>query len=436
MSPASSPRTLVLFRAVARACLLEALGISTRGWGLTGFAPWLTEYATGSPSTGFEPLPIHALPCVQAAPDFSALSMQTDMRRSPIWLAVGEYSYLYIGGAGERHELLSWKYEDCPPLVAMLFRPEEKELSVESDTDIEGETIESAKILYRTTASRARERLTSVGLDYERIRKMAADVLAMQPDEVLAAIEGRRYAEDESWDAEIIMEVLAHEGQDLIAELLIVWNELNSAGEDALVLFDPSEVTASRGPKEIEGRDLLIEARNALRVRRHVVASLLDFVTKPTPEAEDYVIKRMIALDEDAFLRKVVVPVLEAEGYGNVKVIEHHGPSEMGSDTKILRKLEMGKWEYAGAQAKGARVSQDDAPHIRSQVETALTVEFTDDADRNRKRLDRVMLFLGQGATANALAVLHAPYTKSVKIFDPTDIARLVLKHDLLGNLT
>ncbi len=350
---------------------------------------------------------------------------------------MGEYSYLYIGEVRDGQELLGWKYEDCPPLIAMLFQPDEKESSVAKYVDdFDGEERDYPRILYRSTVGKVKQRLTALGLDYERVRKLAGDVLEMEPVDVLAAMDGRMYAGDESWDAEILMEVLDHEGQDLIAELLAVWSKMNELEDEAPVLFDASEVTASLDTKDAEGRDLLREARNALRVRRHIVASLLDFVTKPTPEAEEYVAKRLATLDEDAFLKKIVVPILQAEGYENVKVVEHHGPGELGSDTKLMRKLEMGKWEYAGAQAKATRVAASHAPDVRRQVEAALTVEFVDDADRARKRLDRMMLFMGEGATLDALAILQQPYSKSVKIFDATDIARLVLRHDLLGNIT
>jgi hypothetical protein len=344
---------------------------------------------------------------------------------------MGAYSRLTVG---KGDPFIEWKYNSAPPLLAMLFEADEKQTQARTETD--GDEIhEYIEVKYRTTVKQAVGRLASKGLTFDRTKKMAAAVLDMD----VAALETLLFASKGKplQDADYELEFLVDEGYFELAYLLTLWPIFEAADPDDPVVFDATETTISMETEEILEVDFVREARDSLRKRLQITSALLDYLRKPTPDSMEFVKKQLRGLSEDEFLERVVRPLLEAEGYQNVKVIEYHGPSEFGSDVKPMRKMEMGKWYYGGAQAKAERIEADAAPHVWAQIETALGVRFVDDADNIPKPLDRVFLFMAKGATSNAMRYLQErSFGRTVRFYDADDIATLVLKHDLQGNLT
>jgi len=352
---------------------------------------------------------------------------------------------------------ISWKWDTAPPLLAMIFEPGDKETKLHTET-YEGESHEYVDVRYRATAKQAISRLEAKGLSFDRVKRWVASLLGLTVPELESSLasdeaaqefeegkpkdektpeEGDDYDEDIANDPTYAYEVLTDDGYFELAALLSLWPALLAAKPEDAVMFDGSDAALVMDSKEILETDFVKEARDALQDRLNTTSALLEFLRRPTPEAIEFVKDRLAEMSEDDFLRKVVVPVLEAEGYQNVKVIQHHGPTEFGTDLKPMRKSEMGKWYYEGAQAKAERIDQDMAPHVWAQIETAFGVKFSDEADNTPKSLDRMYLFMAKGATTNGLRYLQEKsFGRTVRFFDPDDIAALVLRHDLLGNLT
>ncbi len=304
----------------------------------------------------------------------------------------------------------------------MIFEPTEKQVRVGvAGTDEEG----LVELLYRTTAGKAMDRLNAKGLTPERIQEFVKPILG-EPEQAFTG---------DPDDAEFIVEVSQVSGSAEAGELAVLWHALGHAKSDDPVVFDPADALDYETVEEVLGRDFLFEARDDLRRRIHLTGALFDFVIKTKPEAIQFIKEKMKRLSEDEFIGSIVVPILKAEGYENVKPTVH-GPGEFGSDTLPMRRAELGKWFYYGAQAKVQRIGQTEAAsQVTAQLRTALSHSFSDSSDNVMKKLDFVYLFLGQGATNEAIQVFVSNFPNSVRVFDESDIAELVLKHNLLGNL-
>jgi len=333
---------------------------------------------------------------------------------------MGDYSSLYVSGS----EILSWKYIDCPPILAMIYESEEREVDVKEQTDDGTESRERVELRFRTTVAKATDRLRAKGLTIERVEELALEVLNAEPEENGA---------DE--DSEFVIDLWVEEGLPEIGELLVLWPALEAAKSTDVVVFDAGDALEYDNVKDVRARDFIAEARSWLRRRLQAINSLLGFVMSPTPETLGFVSDRLALLNEKQLLDRVIVPILQCEGYYNVESVEFHGPSEFGSDTKPMRRTQMGVWYYEGVQAKAIRVGQSEATHAAAQIEAALTVLFNDTTDNLPKRLSMMLLFLSQGATEQAKKYLSNKNPTQLRIFETREIAELILKHDLIRNL-
>jgi hypothetical protein len=359
-----------------------------------------------------------------------------------VFAFVGEYSFLYIGDDSDHNNSIrSWKCEVFPLFLSMIFEPSDKTpFSYEYEDD--GSIITAFGLKYKTTVGNAINRLETKGIGLERIAEMAACALNCRVDEVLADMrtwEKRKLNEFGQNEADnLVIELGDIRNYTDLADLTDLWMALSKHSSTEQVIFNPTEVLSSWEEQEILETDFLLNARNEMRMKLQILGGLLRFVTQPTPDGIDYVITRLNEMDEDRLLHHIITPLLEKEGYQNVRIVEYHGGGEFGSDTVPMRKCEMGKWFYIGAQAKAERITNSKAPQVWAQCETALSVELIDTLDNIEKKLEFVLLFLGKGATPEALKLLtrNASRNNSVRIFDASEIARLILKHDLIGNLT
>lgn len=427
--------------------------ISPKGpGGIGGQCPPSLNIVVRPSSKGKGVTTYQVVPVARSPRCYSLLPTETTILRTYNLYHVGAYSYLYRGSAHDDNIVMQWKYENCPPIIALLFSDDEKTVSdsppysLEYHYDDENLPInppccDDYSLRYETTSGKAIERLKSVGLDRERVISIAANALNIDRGSIEEAlvvdIHEPDEVEDGKWDAEQITEELGLKGCGLVSELLILWEVLNRAPKKTKIIFDPTEVLADfETPEHLRSRDFLKEARDNLRRQLATIGAMLDFLRQPTPDAVAYTVDLVGRMSEDCILERVIVPVLRCENFENAKVIPHHGPFEFGSDILPMRRCDMGKWEYVGAQAKAKKLNSKTATEAWSQLETALSVEFQDATDNTPKRLEKMLLFLANGATPNAEKYLSGKLVgKPIKVFDSVDIAVLVLKHDLLGNL-
>ncbi len=341
-----------------------------------------------------------------------------------IYHDVTDYSDLLVDGEG----LISWPYDEGPPLIGIIFEAEDKRFDFE-----EGNLV----LTYASTVGTIMQRLEQKGITFERLKTLAGEALG-DPEGVRSAFEEpEQIVDDEEEGIPLgwVQEALDSHGNSEILELIALLNHLETAKPDAPVVFDPSVVLDVISREEAETLDLTLLARARLRGKLASLQAILGFMGPPNPESIAWVKDHIGRMDEDDLLERVIVPVLRSEGFHQVEVVEHHGPGEFGADVRPMYKMEMGKRMYYAAQAKAQRIRPADATDVWSQLETALNVEFRDGADNLRKKVNMVYLFLGNGATQEALEYLYGKGTQQIRIFKPGEIAERVLANNLQGNL-
>ncbi len=360
---------------------------------------------------------------------------------------MGDFAELEVNG----RTILRWKYNDLPVLLLFIMEPGDQVVEREppnlAGTEDDDEIPEDLALLRFTTNVRsAKTRLAAKGLTYSRVLRMAAQAMRTTPgnleNEMAGDVQQFSSAQNNDPLREFrvekipIVETLDYSGYLELHDLLMLWRALRGAKEDDPVTIDLAQMWHFDKPEEAETWDFHSFAREDLARRVQILNSIYDFSRRASPEAIEFVDKQMGSMAEKAFVKKAVIPFLEAEGYEGARAIRFDGPEEFGNDTSVFRKLLSGKLYYYGAQAKAKRVNQSDVPQLRSQIEAALTVSFFDDADNHPKRLDGVLIFLAKGMTSQAQRVLFGkPFTGSVRKYESRELAKFLVEHGLQGSL-
>lgn len=114
------------------------------------------------------------------------------------------------------------------------------------------------------------------------------------------------------------------------------------------------------------------------------------------------------SMKEDELIDKLILPLLRAMGFTNVRKVGHHGPGEFGRDILPFFKYDefMQKMFYA-VQVKKGNITARNINAIMDQAKTALSVSFIDPYDNKRKRIDKAIIIFSGKLTPDASRILE-----------------------------
>jgi hypothetical protein len=115
------------------------------------------------------------------------------------------------------------------------------------------------------------------------------------------------------------------------------------------------------------------------------------------------------ALSEDELIKEVLVPVLNAQDFKNVKPISFHGPGESGGDFHPFYKInEFGKITYYSAQAKAVKIhskagaKEGNVNQLIDQMKKLFRTPFKSFIDNTEKRITYAFIFCSQDVVNEA----------------------------------
>jgi len=140
--------------------------------------------------------------------------------------------------------------------------------------------------------------------------------------------------------------------------------------------------------------------------------------------------------NEDLYIDRILIPLLEGMGFQNVVRTPYHGPNEKGVDigpTYVIDRF-MNR-EFYGVQAKkvkihdNARISEGNIGLICNQIEKGMQSEFT--CENNQVTLNKFLLITSKTVTEDAKTFAFKKFKDRIQIFDHKDIAKYLVRYNV-----
>jgi hypothetical protein len=155
-----------------------------------------------------------------------------------------------------------------------------------------------------------------------------------------------------------------------------------------------------RGDEEADFHRIGIDVATRIKTRYSEAEDFFGVEVIPSRE----ILKTQIqALSEDELIREVLVPILNAQNFKNVKPISFHGPGESGGDFHPFYKTnEFGKIIYYSAQAKAVKiqskagVKEGNVNQLIDQIKKLFRTPFKSFIDNTQKRITYAFIFCSQ----------------------------------------
>jgi hypothetical protein len=163
------------------------------------------------------------------------------------------------------------------------------------------------------------------------------------------------------------------------------------------------------------------------------------FVIRNDPNVDVRLRAKIERLDEDLFLNQVLIPLMKAMKFTDVKPVTTHGQGEFGKDIMpFKRTTEFNTIRYLALQAKavtihGSAGKSGNAGELLSQAINGFKVAFFDGADNERKRIDEFIIATNKDITVEAKRTIEEGIEGDRKItfLDIERIVELVKKYEL-----
>jgi hypothetical protein len=146
-------------------------------------------------------------------------------------------------------------------------------------------------------------------------------------------------------------------------------------------------------------------------------------------------VQKFLGMPEIDYIRSVVIPVLEGEGYE--KIDYHHGNTEIGKDLIFFKREPFGRRSLAVAVIKVDRLSKSSSdpsgfPVILVQAQQAMSNEVLS-WDGTKRRPDEVLLILADDPSHDIITSNQGTFLNCVqaglRVVCGTDIANSLLEH-------
>lgn len=218
---------------------------------------------------------------------------------------------------------------------------------------------------------------------------------------------------------------------------------LEVAHPDEVVEFDVSELISGGYLPDISAEKLYDHYMSVTLQRIGLDYQLYGFVIENDPNVNARLRTRIESLDEDAFIKHVLVPLLQKMGFESVRAVDSHGRNEFGSDIRPFRQTtQFGTMEYYAVQAKAVQIhgtssASGNAGELISQATQAFNIPFIDELDSERKKIDKFIIATSKSITPDARRVIEESFegTRKLILIDIEKIIDLVKKHRLLQYL-
>lgn len=163
------------------------------------------------------------------------------------------------------------------------------------------------------------------------------------------------------------------------------------------------------------------------------------FVIHNDPNVDIRLRAKIERLDEDLFINQVLIPLMKAMKFSDVKPVTTHGHGEFGKDIMPFRRTtEFNTIRYLALQAKAVQIhgsagKNGNAGELLSQAINGFKVAFFDGVDNERKRIDEFIIATNKGISAEAKRTIEEGIEGDRKItfLDIERIVELVKKYEL-----
>ncbi len=218
---------------------------------------------------------------------------------------------------------------------------------------------------------------------------------------------------------------------------------LEVAAPDEGVDFDVSDLFSGGYLPDISPERLYDYYMSVTLQRIGLDYQLYGFVIESDPNVNTRLRARIDSFDENAFIKPVLVPLLQKMGFESVRAVGAHGRNEFGSDIQPFRQTtQFGTTEYYAVQAKAVRIhgtsaASGNAGELISQATQAFSIPFIDDVDSERKKIDKFIIATSKEITPDARRVIEESFagTRKLVLLDIEKIIDLVKKYRLLQYL-
>lgn len=218
---------------------------------------------------------------------------------------------------------------------------------------------------------------------------------------------------------------------------------LEVADHSEVVEFDLSELISNGYLPDISAEKLYDHFMSVTLQRIGLDYQLYGFVIENDPNVNARLRARIESLDENAYIKHVLVPLLQKMGFESVRAVNSHGRNEFGSDIRPFRQTtQFGTMEYYAVQAKavpihGTSAASGNAGELISQATQALNIPFIDELDSERKKIDKFIIATSKAITPDARRVIEEAFagTRKLILIDIEKTVELVKKHRLLQYL-
>ncbi len=203
---------------------------------------------------------------------------------------------------------------------------------------------------------------------------------------------------------------------------------------------DELSIGAVLAPQEMQGDGI-----NAIGLE------ILERIKEKRDKAEDFFGVQIIPnhenlkeqlqlLSEDELINQVLVPMLDAMGFKNVKSISFHGPGEAGGDFHPFYKTgDFSKIIYYSAQVKAVKihcksgVKEGNVNQIIDQMKKLFRTPFKAFIDNTEKRITHAFVFCSQDIIGEARDQLFNAFhnKQHISLVEIDDIVKAVNQHNL-----
>jgi hypothetical protein len=212
---------------------------------------------------------------------------------------------------------------------------------------------------------------------------------------------------------------------------------------DCEIVLDISDLVWAEHFDLKEIPSLYDEFMETIQLRIGLDYQLYGFVLEDDPNIDRRLYSIVSELSEGQFIDHVLLPLLGKMGFQHVRKVKFHGPNEFGSDILPFRYVTpLGTTEYYALQAKAVRIhgksaKKGNAGELISQATQALNIDFVDDLDNERKRIDKFIIATNKAITADARFVIERAVAgkRHVVFLDVDRIVALVKQHRLVQYL-
>jgi len=187
--------------------------------------------------------------------------------------------------------------------------------------------------------------------------------------------------------------------------------------------------------------ELLTNCRQFLARKIAVEYQLYGFVLKKDPQVSARLRAKIAKMTENAFIDRVLLPLLTKCGFERLQRVTFHGSREFGRDILPFRqRTAFGTYDYLALQAKSTRIhgkskASGNVSELIRQATAAFSVSFVDGLDNERKRIDKFIVANNQEITPDARRILEDAFEgdRRFHFLDLGTVVDLVCEKDLVA---